>query len=351
MPHYQALLNFTSYQHSVTKTLKEFSAAGNIVVQINGHRWLQVLAISTAASRLIVMDRVAVQENKATRDTILSATAFYLQRINISLARVTFVMDGWSRVPLNTIGIVHPILSTGSHHLKLRLLQTFATMTVVWRDSGELIHCPTGYETIRQMLGIMSHSEYAAWITETKNVLEKTKCLTTVDWAQLSGDLEEIICDEQLQVKFGDDRWQALKTIYTNALNCALLLAALEADDRLKLIFFGEKLMTLTGTAMLVQNLEVRSSDIFETVSGLVQAARGDASFSVHHYNLILSYKLRKLELNNELLTVGKMLPAKICSREFETVTFKTPIFIAPLLAPVEQFLIDRVAKHTAKNE
>lgn len=338
--------------------------AGEIIIFINAHGYVQVLSYSPNLSEVLIVDRIKRVENTDIRMKACHCIVELLKSLAIDLQQITIVMDLYCRVAFITYNDeVTPIYSTANKQLGRTLLALFEALSVTDKKTFKRICSPQGFEIIQKRLRMYTVKQYDSWWAEKAYESHKNKRHCENLGIKLSGHFDQVFSDDDLynvscQMDLGGATWQDLKPLLQRSFECASFLLSIQHDFLGGISYYGKKLIQLIGTRSdeqainshpnLVAGCDIRSPDILRTVEHLVVKAEeclhtGEA-FSVNRYNMILSYIVaRKVQLNKPTLVHGCNISRDIKLAEFESVMFPADIRVLPVLKPTDEKAIKLV--------
>lgn len=348
-------MNLEKWQGAVAKILLEFANAGRFVVLLNGHRWFQVIAVSHQRSEVIVMERAKLTENSLTRSRMMDNVVHLLQHLSINIDDVDFVMDVLSNGKLSNIGrMKHPIYSTGSKHLKRRLLQCFEMYDIIDKTNRMPKFIADGYKVIRDLCRVVTYEEFNKRCHENSQLIDHLH--SECDLAAIGGDFSKVISDKEMIEFFPDPKRRAgMRVVYQNAFNCIQLVEALDSNNKADFIHFSKAFLQLVNPEKSqCQDLstgKARVPDLMEaadSIKRLCKLADTESDFSLSYFNIALDYEVSDTEFTAEILTKGKVLPTIILQKSYEPVIFNTPLKIRPVLDSTDKVTIAQVIKRSA---
>lgn len=247
---YDCCMNIPIWQVSIEKILLNFFNAGRFVIIFNGHGLFQITAVSPKLNEMVVIERIRMTENPATRSCLLDAMNNFLVRIGVNMEKVDFVLDAYGNVPMNKIGTTkQPILSTGSRHLKKMLLLLFENMYVIQKKTMLPKYSREAYKEIRERCRVVRATDFA------QQCLSRTLCrmnlLSQCDLSQIGGDINKVYTEEDLQIRFPDPDVKTrdgIREQFQNALNCIQLIFALDRNNKADVIKYIEAFLHLICT-------------------------------------------------------------------------------------------------------
>lgn len=346
-------MNLENWQTSVAKIIQEFSNAGRFVVQLNAHRWFQVSAVSPQRSEVVIVERATLAENANTRTRMLDDMVAFLTHINIDPKSVDFVVDGLSNSKIYNIGTdQHPILSTGSKHLKKRLLQFFEAVHIIEKSSRMPKFTAEAYKVVRERCRVVTSEVFNKRCI--RYLVYKDILLSPCDLGQIGDDLSKIF-SEQLMVKFypNQQRRDDMRELYQNALNAIQLVAAIDADNKENFIKYSKAFLTLFNTAnnqcqyMPIANQHNDAKELTSTIDRLCKLAETEDWFSLTYFNIILDYHISDIEFTAKSLTNNTMLPEKLFYCNYEPINFGKKLKIRAVLNANHYLTINEAIKQS----
>lgn len=346
-------MNLETWQESVGKILLEFASAGRFVVQLNCHRWFQIIAISPPRSELVVMERAKLTENNATRSRMLDSVVHFLQHLNINIDDVDFVMDKAFHAKLSNVGTdKHPMYSTGSKHLKKVLLQCFENYDIIENATRMPKFISDGYKAIRDCCRVVTHEDFNK---RCLNHSAHTNHLHSYcNLAAIGGDFSQIISEEDMIEFFPDTgRRAGMRVIYQNALNCIQLVESLDSGNKADFIRYSKAFLELVNPehnqCQYMPSTAIKHvpdlQEAANTIKRLCELAESEDWFSLAFFNIALDYEISDIIFEVDFLTKGKMLPSTIMQSSYEPFTIDMPLKVRAVLDNVNKTTIRKAIK------
>lgn len=125
----------------------------------------------------------------------------------------------------------HPLYSTGSKHLKERLLQCFEVYDIVEKTTRMPKFLADAYRVIRDRCEVVSFEVFNSRCN--KNTIYIDHQLSKCDLAAIGGDFSKVISDNLMQYLFPDPQRRAgMRVLHENALTCIQLVEALDTNNK-----------------------------------------------------------------------------------------------------------------------